>query len=99
MDMTGGTSINLHDAVLERIELLWQDKLCRCFVRAWNEGASSDFCLEFSEVTDISMPHVEPWGPSSNILEHVEDAHYYAIKMQSGDIIRIRAKALRVIRD
>jgi len=99
MDMTGGTSINLHDAVLERIELLWQDKLCRCFVRAWYEGASRGFCLEFSEVTGISMPHVEPWGPSSGILEQTENANTYALKMQSGDVIRIRANAWRVVRD
>ena len=97
MDMTGGTSINLHDAILERIEVLWQHKLCRCFVRAHHEGTSRVFCLEFSKVADISIPHAEPWGPSSSILEHTEQAHDYAITMQSGDVIRIRAEAWRVV--
>jgi hypothetical protein len=72
MDMTGGTSINLHDAILERIEVLWQDKLCRCFVRAHHEGAPQLFCLEFSGVASMSVPHSEPWGPSSSILELTE---------------------------
>jgi len=97
MDMTGGTSINLHDAVLERIEVLWQDKLCRCFVRLYQEGTSRVFCLEFSDVADVSMPHLEPWGPSSSILEYTESADAHAITMQSGDVVRIRAKAWRIV--
>jgi hypothetical protein len=99
MDVTGGTSIDLHDAILERIEVLWQAKRCRCFVRTHHEGASRVICLEFSEVADISMPHVEPWGPSSSILEHTESANDYAITMQSGDVIRIRAKAWCIVND
>lgn len=91
--------VNLHDAILERIEVLWPDKICRCFVRAWHEGASRALCVEFREISAISVPRDEPWGPSSSILEHTQNADNHAIAMQSGDVIQLRAKAWAVVGD
>jgi len=91
--------IDLHDATLERIEVLWQAKVCQCFVRAWHDGASRALRIEFREITDVSIPHAEPWGRSNSILEHVQDADTHAITMQSGDVIRLRAKSWSVVGD
>jgi hypothetical protein len=89
--------VNLHDAILERIEVHWREQICRCFVRAWHAGESKALCVEFTGITDISIPRAEPWGPSSSILEHTQNADTHAITMQSGDIIRLRAKAWTVV--
>lgn len=97
MDMRGGAALNLHDAVLERIEIAWEEKLCKCFIRAWLEGASGSACIEFFEVSDVSIPHGDPWGPSSSVLEADFAAGHCAITMQSGDVIRISAKGYRMV--
>lgn len=93
MDLRGGTKINLHDAVLERIEVVWEQRVCRLFVRPVSSEHKA-MVLKFSGVTEVHIPCAGPWGPSTSILEVAESEHSYAITMQSGDFIRINAAEL-----
>ena len=91
MHWHGSAVIHLHDATLERIELLWEKKLCRCFVTPVYQTEPRKVCLEFSQVSQVHIEHVEPWGPSNSILETTNEEHSYVFKMQSGDNITVVA--------
>jgi len=86
-------SLKLHDAPLDKIEVLWQEKLCRCYVHAFVEHGkdASPHVLEFQGFTLINMPQQEPWGPSCFINSTKYEAGCFLIEMQSGDVIAIDA--------
>ena len=86
-------SLKLHDAPLDWIEILWEEKLCRFYIHAFVEKDkdASPHLLEFQSVTSINMPHQEPWGPSFFINSAKYESGCYQIEMQSGDVIAITA--------
>ena len=48
--------------------------------------------LEFQQVTGADLPRVQPWGPSSSINEVKQSSEgEYALEMQSGDNLRVKA--------
>jgi hypothetical protein len=96
MDFLGGTKISLHDAVLERIEVLWERCICNCIIRPVSPERQT-VILRFSGVTEVRIPHVNPWGPSSSILEVRESEQSYVLEMQSGDSISIMAAGYEIV--
>ncbi len=95
MDFSGGTKINLHDAVLESIQVFWEQRICNCKVQPVSPERST-IVLRFSGVTEVRIPRADPWGPSSSILEVSETKNSYVLAMQSGDTISIMAAAYEI---
>lgn len=90
----------LHDAVLHRMELHWEGKVCRLYLDAFlvPERDAIPCVLEFTGVARISAPHEEPWGPSSMVNNgQAVSKGEFRIEMQSGDIIEILADDFRFI--
>lgn len=80
----------MHDHVLVRIEYDWSEKEAVLTIR--NEK-SEEYKVSYRGVSSISVPHISPWGESSNINSYVEGIEAglskATIEVQSGDIIRI----------
>jgi hypothetical protein len=95
MDLRGGTSLQLHDATLESIEILWESRICICKLRQASPDQKTTV-LRFTGVTEVHVPHSNPWGPSSSVLEVSETVHSFKIEMQSGDTVSIEAIAVDV---
>jgi len=96
MHFRGSIKIDLHDAVLERVEVVWGEKLCRCMARPVGSERKV-VCLVFSGVTAVHIPHSEPWGPSGSILSVKELERSYVLEMQSGDSIEIVATEYEIV--
>jgi hypothetical protein len=87
----------LHDAVLLSMEHHWGEKrLCCIFLPVSHEP--QPLSLTFDGVIDIHIPAMEPWGPSNSVntisCGGDRDALDFVIEMQSGDLIKIKAKSL-----
>lgn len=95
MDLRGGTKLELHDSVLESIEVLWEQRICRCTLRLVSPERST-VVLRFSGVTEVRIPHADPWGPSNNVMGLTETDHIYALAMQSGDSVSIVATTFEI---
>jgi hypothetical protein len=93
------SSLPLHDAMLQSIELLWEKKLCRFRLHAFVQKGklASPYLLEFQDVTALKVPHEELWGSSF----YVNSASYlsgnFYIEMQSGDTIEIIARSFTFV--
>jgi hypothetical protein len=87
------SSLPLHDALLKSVEIDWEKKTCRIEVAAFVEANAwaTPHQLLFSGVTSLSVPHEEPWGPSSSVNATSQDNNRFQIEMQSGDIIEVAA--------
>ncbi len=83
-------ALPLHDAVVSAIEIDWEKKLCRFHLSVVSRSGN-DALLAFEGVTWLSMPHNEPWGPSSSVNSVSDAGGGFKIEMQSGDIIEIKA--------
>lgn len=95
MDLRGGTKLQLHDATLESIEVLWESRICICKLRQASPDRKT-IVLRFTGVTEVHIPHANPWGPSISVLEVSETLHSFKIEMQSGDTVSIEAIAFEV---
>ena len=88
--MTTGQELpNLHDAVLERIELRWEDGLATIEVTLVPGGP---YVITASGIRSFRMTRLQEWGPSVFIhgaKVRAEDEHgsVLEIEMQSGDTI------------
>ncbi|MFK2875468.1 hypothetical protein [Dyella lipolytica] len=87
----------LHDAVLLSMEHRWGEKrLCCVFLPVSHE--LRPLSLTFDGVTEVHIPAMEPWGPSNsvNTISCDRDGCVvdFVIEMQSGDLIKIKAKNL-----
>ena len=93
------SNLPLHDAVLNRIELSWQEKLCRIHLAAFVEPGLSAVAhqLEFYGVTRFVLSHSESWGPSASILNGSEVDGVYQLQMQSGDNIEVKASGFSFV--
>ncbi len=91
---------NLHDAILESIEVDWPDGTATLRFRPVDPA--SPVVLLFAGLAEIHVPHDEPWGPSIsvNTIEYVDsgdpDDLGLRVEMQSGDCITLRANRLTV---
>lgn len=84
---------SLHDATLQEIRC--ECKISRCVLEFRTSRGNKK--LIFEEVTDISIPHQNPWGSSVSLNEiRISRDATYEIEMQSGDVIRINAKTWRL---
>jgi hypothetical protein len=94
---------NLHDSVLERIEINWEAATATVrFGLVGDTNPPPSLTLVFSGFREIHVPRDEPWGPS----DFVEVADYVdgsiqggvtlRVEMQSGDELRLRAEALKI---
>jgi len=92
---------NLHDSVLEGIEVDWG--AATATVRLGLVGdPPPDVALVLSGLREVHVQRNEPWGPS----EFVESAEYLdeaahgelvlRLEMQSGDEITLRAESLEI---
>ncbi|WP_325278656.1 hypothetical protein [Tahibacter sp.] len=69
----------------------WAARSCRLDFAgsALRDGA---FSITFTRVSELVVPALRPWGPSSAVLEANErDGCRYEIVMQSGDTIVVVA--------
>jgi len=49
------------------------------------------------DTINLTLPHTQPWGPSSSINSASQrNEGQYEIEMQSGDIIRIDARDVKL---
>jgi hypothetical protein len=95
---TGQELPNLHDAVLERIELRWEDGLATIEVTLVPGGP---FVITASGIRSFSMSRVHEWGPSvfindAKLRAEGEHGNILEIEMQSGDTITLAADRLTV---
>jgi hypothetical protein len=86
----------LHDAVLEAIEMSWQKAQCTLrmsvFLKRTENAKPCE--LQFSEVTQLHVPRIEPWGTSVFVNDAKFEDGTVKIEMQSGDTIEIVASRM-----
>jgi hypothetical protein len=87
---------NLHDAVLERIEIVWETGIATIELRRVPGAA---FVLTARGLLDFSMPRRQDWGPSvcvnsAHVQRNDEGEVLLTIEMQSGDTLSVIAKRL-----
>ena len=84
----------LHDATLTSITHKWESKEVCVLGKYYSKELAcvASFRLTFSLVQLLHVSHTEDWGPSSQINKmHRVRTDEFAIEMQSGDVITIRA--------
>jgi hypothetical protein len=92
---------NLHDAVLEGIEIDWQSATTTIRFGLPGDPPPSRN-LVFGGVRVIHIPRDQPWGPSVfvNTIEYADglaaDDVSVRLEMQSGDEITVRAASLDI---
>ena|SRR5690606_25708157 len=81
----------MHDATLVGVRFDWSTRTCVLeFLGA--PSLLEPFAIEFSNVRELVVPAMEPWGPSASVLEVVAlQPGSYDFVMQSGDTIRVVA--------
>jgi hypothetical protein len=84
-------ALPLHDATLESVVLEWEHSICRFRVcPVWPERLAGE--LVFYDVSELTVPHDSPWGPSVSINEtRIAEDGRFEIEMQTGDTLRIRS--------
>src|SRR4051812_22165622 len=84
----GFGALPLHDASLDSLTVDWNAKSCVIQVRVVGGQPHS---LSFRDVSNVSIPHKQPWGPSGFINALAENRGHFLIEMQSGDTIEVVA--------
>lgn len=88
--------IDLHDATLIAVRFNWEDGTC---VAHLAHGTLGSCVLTFSAVSHLTLPRKQSWGPSISINSlSVPGSGQYEIEMQSGDLIKIEATGVKLIR-
>ena len=81
--------LDLHDATLIAVHVLWAEGTCTMTVRY---SRLSECTLAFAGVSNMTLPRTQPWGRSQSINSATERKKgQYEIEMQSGDLITIEA--------
>jgi len=93
------SSLPLHDAVLNSIEVLWEKKLCNFYIKAFTVSGQNaqPHRLEFHDVTNLLLPQAEPWGPSVFVMAGVNVDGGFQVQMQSGDNIEVKANGFAFV--
>ena len=86
---------NLHDATLLAVHLDCTSGECIASFDGAPHIPNGPFRLRWTDVSDIHVPRRLEWGPSVSVLSAEENAQgCYALHLQSGDILTIRASGL-----
>jgi hypothetical protein len=81
--------VNLHDATLVAVRVIWADGTCIVEV---DHGTLGICVLTFSAMSHLTLPRKQSWGRSVSINSFsMPSSGQYEIEMQSGDLIRIEA--------
>ncbi len=75
--------IELHDAVLEKIEINWEERTCQISIREQQFHRK----IKVSSFSELVLPRQQPWGPSSSITSATQSKQKLEIEMQSGDVL------------
>jgi hypothetical protein len=86
-------TLPLHDAIVQRIIMLWRERTVEFELLAFSEKGkdASPHMLRFLKVTYFTCPHVSPWGESFHINSASGSQGHFIMEMQSGDEIKIEA--------
>ena len=99
--MTDFDALPLHDAVLNRISLEWEQRLVSAEVAIYLDCSKPAVAalLSWSGVRAVRLPCAEPWGPSVFISKQYKSGPCtYALEMQSGDVLEIEADSFSLTR-
>lgn len=81
---------DIHDATLKSITFDWAAATCKFLIHPVGRNPAE---LIFEGVSNLTIPHMQPWGPSRSINSANQcEPGKYEIEMQSGDTITILAK-------
>jgi len=87
--------VDLHDASLVRVQVDWAGGTCMADILHGTAGACA---LAFSGVSHVILPRQQAWGRSVSINAFRRaDTGHYEIEMQSGDVIVISAREVRLV--
>jgi hypothetical protein len=92
---------NLHDAILESVEIDWQAATATLRLELVGDPPPT-LALVLSGVREVHISREEPWGPSVqvNVAEYLDTNQQgdltLRLELQSGDEIRLRAKSLEL---
>ena len=83
-------NFDLHDATLKSITFDWAAATCNFLIHPVGRAPAE---LIFEGVSNLNIPHMQPWGPSRSINSaNQSEPGKYEIEMESGDTITISAK-------
>jgi len=81
---------DFHYALLQSVSIEWGKRQCIISI----ETASSFFEIRLSAIRHVTVPYLEPWGPSSHVNKfHFTDPSHLEIEMQSGDRLNFEAES------
>lgn len=92
---------DLHDAVLSKAELFWDEGTLDLVLRP--VSAPHDLILHIDGLSHFHCPRLAPWGHSIYInrvampLLEGSNSQRLEIEMQSGDVIEIEYQSLSII--
>lgn len=99
--MNSPTLPELHDAVLLRVQLCWEEGTLDLILRP--VSAPHDITLRFDELSQFRCPRLAPWGHSiyvNRVAESLTEEgarHRLQIEMQSGDVLEIEYQSHSII--
>ncbi len=99
MNMESIEGLPLHDALLESVEVIWKQRLCRLHLFAFTQRGkdATPHVLEFQGVHLVTVPRQDSWGPSSYVNSATHSSETFRIEMQSGDIIEVAASGFTFV--
>lgn len=84
------TTLPLHDAVLDSIQVSWKAGLCVIQIHPVGLPAHR---LVFEGFEHLELPKMMPWGYSCSINTLCEPLPgQFEIELQSGDVLRLKAR-------
>lgn len=89
----------LHDAILYDLKYSWEEKICTIYISAFLDLKNNavDCTMTFTGVILVEVKQDQPWGFSRYINDHnFNNPNEYIIEMQSGDNIRLIARAVEL---
>lgn len=91
-------NVDMHDWTLIKIVYEWEHGgHCRIFFR---DRSSTDRSVEAHQVSTLSIPRKEEWGPSVSVnsvsYKRSKDHQEMNIEMQSGDVISVTAYSIQL---
>lgn len=83
----------MHDWTLVDIQYVWEQR--KCNIKLKNRESQVVF-IQAENVSSLSVPHNEEWGPSVSINNidgplECDGVFLFSIEMQSGDVIQLKA--------
>jgi len=89
MEQNDFDSWPLHDAILNKITIDWNQGTCTLDLTLNHPTKTTP--IVFKNITGVTIPHKASWGNSNYINEQYSSKNEFVIEMQSGDKIVIMA--------